>query len=242
MLAGAHALTLGRPGAGQVPPPVVYTAFASSCIAAGVAESRVRRHGSDAAPSAALTGLGPALFTALVATRRMRSAHPQGIGLYPGIWALTGIGYIVGFYIPRMSGRLRAVLASGIGAQMLISWFASPRPRSAGSFWGELVWSAIATIGGHRLAEGLSRLSARVVNENEQGTTEHSQTQWERGWAHQQRESELLHQLARETMDAAGPSNAQHEAMLDAARREYAHLADDIGAAAAPPAPDMRRP
>jgi hypothetical protein len=44
-----------------------------------------------------------------------------------------------------------------------------------------------------------------VAEENEQRTPEHAQSQWMAGWAHQQREAELLHELAGHTIDQAQP-------------------------------------
>jgi hypothetical protein len=121
LLAGAHSVQVS--GYGRTPKVVNLTAAVTSCTAAGLAEWLVRRKGSGAAPAAALAGFGPSLLAAIWGTRRMRAPRtPDGVAIYPGVWAFTGISYVLGFYAGRMTPTLKGSLAAGVGIQLAGSW------------------------------------------------------------------------------------------------------------------------
>jgi hypothetical protein len=187
---------------------------------------------------ATLTAFAPALFIAIFGTPRMRSTHTaSGVAQYPGLWALIGVNYVSGFYASRMVTPLKGLLAGGIAAQLTASWLSSPRPRSSSAFGAELVWASATLIAGIRLARALGKLSARVAKENERQTSEHAQSQWMAGWAHQHREAELLHELAGHTIDQAQPETRSHLDEIEGARHEHLQLAEDLSRAARSPAP-----
>lgn len=234
VLAGAHDLTLTRPAPGQVPLPIGLSAVAVSCVAAALAEWRVRRRGSQAAPAAALVGFGPALFIAVRGTRRMRSAYTEeGVAIYPGVWAFTGIGYLLGFYASRMTLSQKGVLAAGVASQLGASWLSSVRPRSKLAFAGELIWVSAAMVGGFLLSGLLDRVTARVAAENEQQTTDHAHEQWLAGWAFQQHKALAMHDLGRRILNQARPENDRQRSKLRDAHAEHRRQATGLRRAAA---------
>jgi hypothetical protein len=209
---------------------------AASAAAALAAERQVRRKGSDAAPDAALLGLGPALLMAAWGPRRLGMPHNDaGISVFPGLWALNGIGYLLGYYAPRMTPARKAQLAAGLAVHLATTWFGGHHPRSASIFLLDLLnWTATTIIAGAWLASALDKLRNCITIESDKQTAEHAAQQWLAGWGYQHREAELMNDLARHTMERARPETSRHQQKLRKARQEFNRLVDDVRRAARP--------
>lgn len=240
LVAGAYHLLvcLPWPAGVAVSWRVGATCALANAAAAALAEWRVRRHGSEAAPGAVLPGLGPALLMAAWGARRLGVRHTvAGISVFPGIWALNGIGFLVGFYLKRLDPRRKALLAAAVAAHLTVTWRGGYHPRSLSVFALDLLtWTATTTFAGARLAAALARLGSGVVAANERQTAAHAREQAAAGWAAQQREAELLHELAGRAIDQARPRTDQQRDRIREARRQHERLADDLRRAAPPTA------
>jgi hypothetical protein len=225
LLAGIYQLSACGPGGCQVHWSAGAGCLTASCASAAAAEWRVRRRGSDAAPGAALVGLGPSLLMAVWGSRRMRHTHsPQGLSYYPGLGALTGISFILAFYISTMTTRERVMLVAGLIVQLGTSWLSSPEPRDRLVFWSELIWTAGAMVGSAGLATTARKASDSIADELADGTRAYAMDQRLAGWASQQRAARALHELAHSYLEQAKPHDEEERTTIAKAREEHRQL------------------
>ena len=152
--------------------------------------------------------------------------------MFPGIWSLNGVGFLLSFYASRMSAFNKLSLAAAVGLHLAFTWFGGHHPRSRSVFILDLLnWTVTTAFAGARLAVIFGKLSARITAESEQQTANHARDQRMAGWTHQHREAELLHDLARQTMDQAQLETQRHRDKIRRAREEHDRLADDLSRA-----------